>query len=69
MWLDCRGLGMDDAALARFFVEDCGLGLNPGTDFGPEGAGFMRLNIGSPRARIMQALQAIRHALDERSSP
>ncbi len=67
MWLDCRGLGMDDDALERFFIEDCGLGLNPGTDFGAEGAGFMRLNIGAPRARIMQALQAIENALEGRT--
>jgi cystathionine beta-lyase len=68
MWLDCRELGMDDAALETFFIERCGLGLNAGTEFGAGGSGFMRLNIGSPRARIMEALQSIDHELKERSS-
>lgn len=65
MWLDCRELGMNDAALQSFFIERCHLGLNPGTDFGMEGSGFMRLNIASPRARIMQALDSIGEALTE----
>ncbi len=63
MWLDCRAMGMDDAELARFFIERCGLGLSPGTDFGSEGDGFMRLNIGAPRARILAALDAVAEAL------
>lgn len=65
MWLDCRELGMDDAELKQFFIERCRLGLNPGIDFGAGGSGFMRLNIASPRARIMQALKAIGEALTE----
>lgn len=62
-WLDCRALGLDDADLERFFVERCHLGLNPGTDFGAAGSGFMRLNFASPRARILAALDAIGAAL------
>ncbi|HET7300693.1 MAG TPA: aminotransferase class I/II-fold pyridoxal phosphate-dependent enzyme, partial [Oleiagrimonas sp.] len=65
MWLDCRELGLDDAGLKQFFIERCRLGLNPGVDFGTDGSGFMRLNIASPRARIMQALEAIGEALTE----
>ncbi|WP_197495711.1 MalY/PatB family protein [Acidihalobacter yilgarnensis] len=34
-WLDCRGLGLDDAALHRQMVQVARLGLNPGSDFGP----------------------------------
>ena len=45
LWLDCRGLGLDDEALADYFIEH-GLGLNRGSDFGLEGKGFMRLNVG-----------------------
>lgn len=66
LWLDARGLHLDDAALRQFFIDDCGLGLNPGRDYGPGGAGFMRLNFGAPRARIMAALDAIEVALHRR---
>lgn len=67
LWLDCRALGMRDAELKRFFVEEAGLGLNPGTVFGEGGSGFMRMNIGTPRQRVMVALQQLRAALERRA--
>lgn len=67
MWLDCRELGMDDRALERFFIRDCGLGLNPGISFGEGGSGFMRLNFAAPRERIMTALEAVRAGLSTQS--
>tara|TARA_R110002074_G_scaffold8893_1_gene35954 strand:- start:29 stop:577 length:549 start_codon:yes stop_codon:yes gene_type:complete len=63
MWLDCRNLGMNDAALKRFFVEDAGVGMNPGVSFGEQGSGFMRLNIGCPTAVLADVLQRIEAAL------
>lgn len=66
MWLDCRGLGMDDAALKRFFVEQAGLGLSPGHVFGTQGRGHMRLNIGAPRAQVLQAMDRLAAALRAR---
>ena len=63
LWLDCRALGMDDAALRDFFIHRCQLGLNPGTDYGPGGSGFMRMNIGTPRQNVEAALKAIEMAL------
>lgn len=64
LWLDCRALGMGDDALRDFFVQRCRLGLNPGTDFGPGGSGFMRMNIGTPRRNIEAALDAIEAVLN-----
>ncbi|MEW9623076.1 MalY/PatB family protein [Rhodanobacter geophilus] len=63
LWLDCRALGMDDTGLHDFFIHRCRLGLNPGTDFGPDGSGFMRMNIGTPRRNVEAALGAIETAL------
>jgi cystathionine beta-lyase len=61
LWLDCRELcaarQWDDAALKRFFVERARVGMSPGTVFGTGGSGFMRMNIGAPRAVIETALQ------------
>lgn len=66
LWLDCRGLNMNDAQLKEFFVHKAGIGMNPGTQFGElEGNGFMRLNIGAPRKVILTALQQIKRAWDE----
>jgi cystathionine beta-lyase len=59
LWLDCRGLGMDDVALRDFFIHRCKLGLNPGNEFGPGGSGFMRMNIGTPRRNVEAALESV----------
>jgi len=62
LWLDCRGLGMSDVKLREFFVHKAKVGMNPGTVFGKNGSGFMRLNIASPRRTIAEALGRIRRA-------
>ena len=63
LWLDCRALGLDDRELKRFMVEQAGVGLNPGITFGNQGSGFMRLNLGSPREVIRQAMEQIEEAM------
>jgi cystathionine beta-lyase len=63
MWLDCRQLAMTDAGLARFFVQEAGVGMNPGISFGAPGSGFMRLNIGCPRSVLADVLARIEAAL------
>jgi cystathionine beta-lyase len=63
LWLDCRGLGLSNAELKRFFVQEAAVGLNPGYTFGSQGSGFMRLNLGSPRPVLREALGRIERAL------
>ena len=63
LWLDCRGLNLNDRQLQEFFVYQAKVGMNPGCVFGENGSGFMRLNIGAPRSVIEQALQRIAQAL------
>lgn len=63
LWLDCRDLGMDDRALRDFMINHCRLGLNPGDIYGCGGSGFMRMNIGTTRQRVREALISIRQAL------
>ncbi len=65
LWLDCRGLGMSDTELRDFFIKKCQIGMNPGTVFGEGGSGFMRMNIGTRRAVIVDALQRIKRALGD----
>ena len=63
LWLDCRDMGLNDADLHRFFIDQVKVAMSPGTLFGSEGAGFMRLNMAVPRVVIMNVLKAIRSAL------
>nr|WP_297403526.1 PatB family C-S lyase [uncultured Marinobacter sp.] len=63
VWLDCRGLKLDDAGLKRFFVEEAGVGMNPGLTFGSPGSGYMRLNIGCPKATLERVIERLEQAL------
>jgi cysteine-S-conjugate beta-lyase len=63
MWLDCRKLGLNDAALKSFMIDQAGLGLNPGLSFGRTGSGHMRINIGTRRAVLLQALEQLAMAV------
>lgn len=63
VWLDCRGLHLSQPQLVELFEKKAGLLLNDGTMFGPGGEGFMRLNVGCPRAILHEALDALRKSL------
>ena len=62
LWLDCRAWSMTDAQLKHFFIHEAGVGLNSGVQFGQEGSGFMRLNIGAPRCTVLKVLEQISQA-------
>ena len=62
LWLDCRDLKLNDEQLRDFFVRQAKVGMNPGSVFGENGSGFMRLNIGAPRAVVAEAMKRIVHA-------
>jgi cystathionine beta-lyase len=63
LWLDCRKLGLNQKELNDLFVKKAGLALNDGEMFGKEGAGFMRMNVGCPRAILKQALEQLLNAV------
>lgn len=63
MWLDCRGLGLDDQELRTFMIEKAGLGLNEGYYFGRSLSGFMRLNAACPRATLEKAMGQLEQAV------
>lgn len=55
-WLDCRALGLGDDP-ARAFLERGRVRLSPGPAFGPGGAGFARLNIGTSEELMAEAVR------------
>jgi|LSQX01.2.fsa_nt_gb cystathionine beta-lyase len=68
LWLDCRGLGLSDPDLKKFFIEEARVGLNPGIIFGKGGEGFMRMNIACPRSLLEEGLRRIKWAVDYKFS-
>lgn len=63
VWLDCRRLGLDREGLNRLFIDGAGLALNDGEMFSPGGEGFMRLNVGTSRAVLKDALERLRSVI------
>ncbi|MDR1481771.1 MAG: pyridoxal phosphate-dependent aminotransferase [Synergistaceae bacterium] len=61
-WLDFREYGFHNKELQRILIEDAGVALNPGTDFGMGGDGFARFNIGCPRSILEEGLGKIERA-------
>jgi cysteine-S-conjugate beta-lyase len=65
VWLDCRELNLSPDALKDFMIHEAGLGMNEGRQFGKEGEGFMRINIGCPRSILTNALQNLKNAVQK----
>ncbi|KUE80831.1 transcriptional regulator [Aeromonas schubertii] len=68
-WIDLRSLGIDSAermdALQTLLMEKYRVAIMRGDTYGPEGKGFIRLNIGCPRHKLEQGLDALIGALGE----
>lgn len=65
VWLNCRGLELNHDKLLDLFIDKAHLALNDGEMFGPGGEGFMRLNVGTPRSVLRQALEQLAKAVNE----
>ena len=59
VWFDCRSLGLAPQRLKKLFLNQARVFLDEGILFGPEGAGFQRINIACPRPLLMEALGRI----------
>lgn len=63
-WVDCRGAGLGDNPADAFLRA--GVALSPGLDYGPGGAGYVRLNFGTGRDILDEILDRMAAALDGR---
>jgi cystathionine beta-lyase len=59
LWLDFRKLNLNRKELSHLLVQKAKLGLSDGFQFGAEGYGFRRMNIGCPLLRVNEALEAL----------
>lgn len=65
MWLDCKGMDLSHEKVVDFFIYKAKLGLNDGKSFGDAGEGFMRLNVGTSKKVLEEAMQRLLHAYKE----
>lgn len=59
LWVDFRGLSLEADDLTAFLRREAGWAIMRGIAFGQQGAGFGRLNIACPRARLERALDQL----------
>ena len=64
LWLDLRNSAADEELLRQAFYRDAKLGVHMGSKFGVGGAGFVRLNIASPRSILEDAMRRWSQAMD-----
>lgn len=64
-WLDCRELELSQSPY-EFFLQQAGVALNKGEDFGTGGEGFVRLNFGCARNLLEEALAKMALAVNKR---
>jgi cystathionine beta-lyase len=61
-WLDCRQLGLGDDPAATF-LDRGRVALSPGPDFGRQGNGFARLNMGTSPELLAEAVRRMAAAV------
>ncbi len=64
-WVDFSGTGMTDAELHQRIEQRARIFASHGTVFGTGGAGWMRFNLATPRARVHEAVARLREAFSD----
>jgi len=62
-WLDCRQMGLEAAELFDYMLCGPKLWFDDGRKFGPQGHGFLRVNLGCPRQTVEQAVERLKSTL------
>ncbi|MBO1510798.1 MalY/PatB family protein [Metabacillus bambusae] len=63
VWLDARKLKKTDDELKNLLLTKGKIALEPGSKFGENGAGYLRMNIACPRETLNDGLQRLKKAL------
>lgn len=65
LWLDCAGMCDDTDRFAAFLREHSGLVLSKGSQYGPQGRTFLRMNVACPRSLVEDGLNRFVRAARE----
>lgn len=67
IWLDFRKFKLTQEELVGTLIRRGRLALSDGVSFGQEGAGFMRMNVGTPRPIVAEGLRRLKEAFSPAS--
>ncbi|MGI2296131.1 MalY/PatB family protein [Paenibacillus sp. GXUN7292] len=65
-WFDCREISADPEVLKDLMFNKARVAFNEGSMFGAEGAGFLRVNFGTPRSLLLEGLERFEKALKQK---
>ncbi len=65
LWLDCSGLPLEGAELAKDIRTNTGLYLSAGSSYGGNGKHFVRMNIACPRTTLIDGLNRFKQYCDK----
>jgi len=63
VWVDCSALSADAETVAKTIYREQKLWITHGTLYGPEGEGFLRINIATTKQRLVEGLNRFKAAL------
>ncbi len=67
LWMDFRALGLSEDGLYSFLKDEAGILVDRGSEYGEEGTGFIRMQLGIPRRELEEALERLLAAGAKRS--
>lgn len=65
LFIDIRGMGMDSRCAADYFLQKAGVAMVPGSCFGANGEGYLRLSYSNSMEALNKATQRMHDTLDE----
>ena len=65
VWMDFRQYGLSDAQLHELLWRRARVAMDGGSWFGPEGKGFMRMNVACPRSLLGRGVDRMARAVEE----
>lgn len=60
LWIDCRGMKMEEDEIMQFWKNECGILPSDGREFGDAGKQYIRLNLACSRKIIERILENIK---------
>ncbi len=64
LWIDYRNTGLEENVVMNRLLTKGKLALEPGTKFGEQGRGFLRMNVGCPRQTVEEGIRRFIRALE-----
>lgn len=64
IWIDYRKTGLTEKEMMNLLLQKGQLALEPGTKYGEEGQGFLRMNVACPRNTVEEGIKRFKLALE-----